>query len=179
MDTPFSVTVPEKTTKLWLKANVNGKTPTSEVNQSNNTICVTVGPNGVDLALFLDAVPEVMEIPRSMSTYPGKVYVTAVRNGYDTTPIDATITVYTPFGTKYFNATGLKGGDSQEFTIDCPVSVAGNYVFNGIIEPPSGLTDTDSSNNQASCTMVITRQAPAPAPQTNDGDSKIEGQLGG
>ncbi|NLV23114.1 MAG: hypothetical protein GXY49_14240 [Syntrophomonadaceae bacterium] len=178
VDTPFTVTVPNATTKLWLKVNTDGQTPASEINQSNNTICVTVEPTGVDLALFMDALPPSIDIPWTMTSYPGEIAVTAVRNGYDTNPIDATITVYTPFGTKTLNVTGIKGDEDQEFTIDCPVSAAGNYVFNGIIEPTGGLTDIDPSNNQASCTMVITKMA-APKMPKIEVESEIKGQLGG
>ena len=56
-DTPFTVTVPAITTKLWLRANIDGVTPATEVNQANNVISVKVGPNTADVGVSISAKP--------------------------------------------------------------------------------------------------------------------------
>ena len=177
-DTPVTVTIPSTPTKLWFRCNVDNNTPAGEADLTNNTLAVTVGPDGVDLGLFLHALPPYMDIPWSMDSYPGEIAVVAVRDDYVPTPVDAVVTVYTPFGTKTFNVTGINGGETQEFLIDCPVSAAGNYVFNGIIEPSGGYVDIDLSNNQASCTMVITRM-PAPVMPKIEVESELKGGITG
>ena len=177
-DTPVTVTVPEAPKTLWFRVNCDNNTPVGESDLTNNTLAVTVGPDGVDLGLFLIPSPDRAEIPWSMDTYPAKVHAIVARYDQGTEPIDAVLTLYTPFGTRTTNVTGIKSGEELEYILDFPISVAGTYVYNGIVEPSGGHVDIYLPDNQNSCTMVITRM-PAPVMPKIEVESELKGQLSG
>lgn len=150
VDTPFTVTVPNTKTKLWLRANVDGNTPASEVKMDNNTLGITVGPDTADVAVSIsvsNTSPE--EMDNVVTT------VTVVNNG----PADADVSLQVGenngsnwtiskqlCSTKTFS---LASGGSQKFNVNTGGHDAGFSTYIAAIASVTNTTDPNLNNNYA------------------------------
>lgn len=171
VNTPVAVTIPATTQKLWLRANVDSKTPATEKNLSNNVIGVTVGPEGVDLSVTIHPAATTYNIGGSSVT-PGATMIVK-RKDSGTGMVSGVVTIATPTGTQKIPVNMVAGQRYQTFT-QFTASSAGTYTVNAQVWP-GGVPDLYPADNVASCSMAVTKQTP----QRHDTDSKIKVELGG
>ena len=171
IDTPVTVTIPATTQKLWLRANVDSKTPATETNLANNVLSVTVGPVGVDLSVTIHPAAITYNISGSSVT-PGATVIVK-RKDSGAAPVSAVLTIATPKGTQTIPLT-LTAGQRYQIYTDFLVSKAGTYTVSAQVWP-GGVPDLYTADNTASCSMAVTKKTP----QRQDTDSGIQVQLGG
>lgn len=162
--------VSDKEQKYVFKANVDGKTPAEEKNQSNNTLIITVRPAGVDVACSISPTRPTYTVSSFPTTIPANWKIWRNDDGDFEVPVQYTVQVVN--GPKETNSTAIKKLTGDVFFPK--ISKAGTYTLK-IEAYPVGYTDTDLSNNVAWAKVTLTRKQ---APPLNPGDGDIRGGLG-
>ncbi|MEA1962574.1 MAG: hypothetical protein U9N81_15160 [Bacillota bacterium] len=172
---------------LAIKVNVDGVTPSHEAQtaQFNNMMLIQLGGSsgsnnaavsgGVDLAITGKLSRSSVSIPPNGTPMSGSITYTITRKDSGTDLVTGVVTMYGPVGTKTATVT-LTGGQSIKQAYLFKTGVPGTYQMSAQVWP-SGQNELNPTDN---CTppyiMTFTKQA---YPERKDGDSGIEGGLGG
>lgn len=155
-----TVNVPQigEPTKLFFKANVDGKTPSAEMMQDNNMMAIIVQPTGIDLEIESDPTMVIQALAGVAVNV--RVPMMCYRNDFDEKliPVEAEISWTGPEGedSKIVN---LVFGDIEmayvEFT-----GYAGNTYYATGQTLPTTEEDIDMSNNYTQTKVIIVTEQP-------------------
>lgn len=161
-----TVTVPEHPRRLYFKANIDGSTPATEVNQDNNLMAIGIIPDGIDVGIIM---------PRDFSrtVKPGEkaeVTISTEIRKHDFSPLAEVETVFTyPGGSKteqttlYRNEHGEKSSEFYDFEYYLS---PGTYKFTGQVNLLNGI-DINPSNNYGETTVTIYQEKDYSAEKLN------------
>lgn len=161
-----TVTVPDMPRRLFFKANIDGLTPATEINQDNNLMAIGIIPDGIDIGIR-------MPLDFSKTVKPGQktnVIINAEVRKHDFSLLAEVETILTyPGGSKTEHTTlyrNEQGGKSFQF-YDSKYSLGpGTYKFTGQVNVLNGI-DINPSNNYGETTVTIYQEKDYPAEKLN------------
>ncbi len=162
-------------TRLVFLANVDGKTPGTEVNQENNMMIIKIQEAGVDIEAKLPDQPQIYLIDPGQTA---NVFVPLIvrRNDDGTKPVDTDINYSGPFGSVDKQAT-FTSMNSNYYDIKFSLTQPGKYYVKASAWPV-GVTDIKPENNEDQCLIVVKlKEPPKTQPTKTDSDSNTRVNL--
>ncbi len=169
-----TVTVPEHPRRLFFKANIDGLTPATEINQDNNLMAIGIIPDGIDVGIR-------MPLDFSKTVKPGQktdVIINAEIRKHDFALLAEVETILTyPGGSKTEHTTlyrNEQGEKSFQF-YDSKYSLGpGTYKFTGQVNVLNGI-DINPSNNYGETTVTIYQEKDYPTEKLNpDRETRVD-----
>lgn len=162
----ITVTVPGTPRRLFFKANVDGLTPATEINQDNNQMAIFIMPDGIDVAILM---------PNDMhrTVKPGEkaqINIGVIVSTKKHTPLaEVKTTINYPGGTKTEHATlywNEKGNKSREY-YDFDIYLSpGTYKLTGQADLLNAV-DINPANNYGETTITIYQEKDYSAEKLN------------
>lgn len=173
-----TVTFPEpgQPHKLVFKANVNGETPKTEENQSNNLMVIAFKPEGVDLAITGKAQSTRIKLPQNKNIQmAGVVIYTITRKDGGTDPVQAKLTMYGPAGTKTENINISNKSTARSYIFK--TSTPGKYTSRAEVWPT--VKETHPPDNKTQNIIIEFIRDKLPDPKRQDEETNLRGGLTG
>lgn len=175
----FSVTVtfpaPGQPNKLYFMANIDGNTPANETNKDNNIMVIVFKNPGVDLAITGKPQSAIVKLPQTSTQMAGVVIYTITRKDGGTDPVQATLTMNGPSGSKNETITVTDKPLTRSYVHK--TNKPGTYSFSAEVWPTTE-TEVYPPDNKTQTSIQFTRDA-IPDPGKQDEDKNLEVGLTG
>lgn len=176
----FNVTIPfpspGQPNKLYFMANVDGNTPANETNKDNNIMAIVFKKPGVDLAIAGKPQSAIVKLPQTSTQMAGVVLYTITRKDGGADPVQATLTMNGPSGTKTESITVTSKPLTRSYVYK--TNKPGTYSFSAEIWP---ITETEvyPTDNRTQTSIQFMRDSVSADPGKQDGDKNLEVGLTG
>lgn len=174
---PVIVPQPGQENRLVFKANVNGQTPSSELNQENNIMIIRVGNPGVDLKVTINPTKTVYLSQQPSSVRPG-VTIIVQRVDTGTNSVQATYTYKLPGQPAVTQTVTVPPNSHYSKHYNYNVTQAGSFTTTASAYP-IGVEDINPADNTATCTQQVQATGNQYNQQTKDSSPKTKVGLRG